>query len=221
MFKHSLPHSLSSCTITARELKKYKRLAQDVITNNQHVCFAGTHGYVFLTRHSNKQLFQYLDRCGFFSFHCTNSQKQICSLHQVVLYLHTGWKLFLKGYTCPAGTYEIHHLNHLPEDCSPNNLVYVTPQENQLLASITRMSYHSNATTAAIGAFNKKNKVSNFAKLVKLTFERTYSALGFNAPSVPLASWLMSLPSELGRKLYAYWLKVPTNVANFYNGIYC
>ena len=82
------------------------------------------------------------------------------------------------------------------------------------------MSYHSNATTASIGAFNKKNKVSNFAKLVKLTFERTYSALGFNAPSVPLASWLMSLPSELGRKLYAYWLKVPTNVANFYNEIY-
>ena len=220
MIKHSLPHSKSSCHLSARELKFWKQKAQDIVDNSNAVCFQGSHSYLFLTRHSNKELFSYLDKCGFFDFHCTNTQKQICSYHQVVLFLHKGWKLFLFGYTCPSGTYEIHHLDHDPSNNSPDNLVYVTPQENQILATITRMSYYSNAQTALIGAFNKKSKLSDFAKLLKLTFERTYSRLGFQVPDVSLASWLLSLPAHLGKKLYQYWVKVPSTVGSFYDSIY-
>ena len=100
-----------------------------------------------------------------------------------------------------------------------DNLVYVTPQENQILASITRMSYYSNAVSPLINAFNRKG-ASSFASLVKLTFERSYSRLGFDAPDVSLASWLFSLPSDLGRKLYKYWVKVPSSIASFYNQIF-
>lgn len=219
MTQLSLPHSRYACHIPAKELKQHKRLAQTIIKNNQHVCFVGNNGYLFLTRNSNKQLFRELDQCGFFDFHCTNNNRQICSLHQVVLYLHKGWKLFLQGYTCPRGTYELHHYDHQPANCDPSNLVYVTPQENQILASITRMSYYGNAQTPLIGAFTKGSK-TGFAKLVKLTFERTYKRLGFDLPDISLASWLLSLPSELGKKLYKYWVQVPTNVAQFYNEIY-
>jgi hypothetical protein len=220
MNKNFLPHSKSSCHLTARELKLWKRKAQAHMHTGKVYCFEGNHGYQFLTRKTNKQLFNYLDRCGFFEFHCTNTQRQICSLHQIVLYLHKGWELFLFGYTCPCGTYEIHHLDHDPRNCEPENLVYVTPQENQILASITKMSYHSNAQIPLIGAFNAKNKLTNFANILKLTFERTYSKLGFQVPDVSLASWLFSLPANLGKQLYKYWVKVPATVADFYNTIY-
>lgn len=220
MLKHSLPHSDSSCHLSAQELKFWKRKAYEIVDTGNAVCFEGNHGYLFLTRRCNKELFNYLDRCGFFDFHCTNNQKQICSYHQVVLFLHKGWKLFLKGFTCPCGTYEIHHLDHDPANNAVSNLVYVTPQENQILATITRMSYHSNAQTALIGAFNVKKKLTHFAQLLKLTFERTYSRLGFQIPDVSLASWLLSLPANLGKKLYQYWVKVPASVGSFYNSIY-
>jgi hypothetical protein len=218
-----LPHSKSSCTLTAQELKHYIKSITAILSNKQYTSFEGTHGYLFLTRKSNQYLFSLLDCSGFFDFHCSNKRRCICSLHQIVLFAKVGFKLFLQGHTCPSGICEIHHLDHNPKNCSVNNLVYVTPQENQLLASITRMSYYSNAKLPYIGAFlsdTQKHKLTHFAKLCKLTFERTYSRLGFHTPDISLASWLLSLPSDLGKSLYKYWLHVPSFASSFYTQIY-
>lgn len=205
----NLPRHLYACPYRASELKPRIKMLQHALEALPIVTFAGRHGYKFLSRALNRHLFSILDNCGFWDFHSTNHQKMICSLHQVVLYAYKGYRYFLLGYTCPAGTYEIHHLDHDPSNNDLGNLVYVTPQENQILASITRMSYHSNAQSAHIGSFGRKHPLTHFAKLARSTFIRTFNRLGFSVPSTSIADWLFTLPAELGQTLIKYWLHIP------------
>lgn len=98
------------------------------------------HGYQCLTRSQNRQLFKYLDRYGFFKFHRSNKTKQLVGVHQVVLYLHRGWKLFYYSERyCVQGQLEVHHLDHCKQNNHYSNLWYVTPTENKTLADITQV----------------------------------------------------------------------------------
>jgi hypothetical protein len=100
-------------------------------------------GYIYLHRSDNPQLFRYLDRFGFFKFHRSNKSKQLVAYHQVVLYLHVGWKRFYYGQQyCCKGMLEIHHLNHCTTDNDKDNLWYVTPTENKALATITEVCFN-------------------------------------------------------------------------------
>lgn len=205
----NLPRSLYVCTFKASDLKPKIKKLQHFLEHGTLASFSGQHGYKFLARALNRHLFSLLDDCGFWDFHSTNHQKMICSIHQVVLYAYKGYRYFLLGYTCPAGTYEIHHLDHDPSNNDLDNLVYVTPQENQILASITRMSYHSNARSAHIGTFGRRTPKTHFAKLARTTFIKTFNRLGFSVPSTSVADWLMTLPADLGSRLISFWLHLP------------
>jgi HNH endonuclease len=96
----------------------------------------GKNGYLFLTKGKNKEIFKALRDVGFFDFHVTNGGTRVY-LHQIQLYCKPnkgGWQLYCAGQICRKAELEVHHLNHDVKDCEPENLVYVSPEENKLLA---------------------------------------------------------------------------------------
>ena len=127
-------------------------------------------GYLFVTRKNNPQLFHYLDRYGFFKFHRSNTFKSIAGVHQVVLYLHRGWKLhYYSRRYCVRGKLECHHLDHVKHNNTPSNLWYVTPTENKVLADITQVCLNK-----AQGLYNGMAKfdmdIINFHRDVSMSF---------------------------------------------------
>jgi hypothetical protein len=91
-------------------------------------------GYLRLARSKHKQLFYKLTELGFFDFHVSNNG-HTAYLHQIVLYLDRGWKLYRnEGKFCERGLKEVHHLDSDPANNIASNLVYVTPCQNKYLA---------------------------------------------------------------------------------------
>lgn len=130
------------------------------------------YGYQKLSKGNNKELFKLLNKIGFFDFHSTNNGF-ICYMHQITLYLHKGWKMYRKGLMCNKGVLEIHHKDHNPSNCNPQNLVYVTPYENKLLSRIVQSGFYlGKVINKTLSTCTRK-----FKEIVKATRELTLAHL--------------------------------------------
>jgi HNH endonuclease len=134
--------------------------------------------YVVLHSRSNALLFLILEECGFFQFHATNTRRLIVGLHQVVAFAHFGWKAYRNGFIARRGEVEVHHLDDDPTNNHPSNLVYVSPQENLLVAQAVRRFNSSRIITGQTIAFNRqgrlvKDPVAYFIRIVRLSIQRT------------------------------------------------
>ena len=221
--KTALYYSKDACPYKASQLKPAIYELKDIFQNEENKtpvnCFKSKHGYMFLTRSLNKKIFSLLDKSGFWLFHCSNKGQQICSLHQLRLYLHKGWQLLLRGYTCDMQCCEIHHLDHDPSNNHPSNLVYVTSQENKLLSDFCRMTYNGSIKNASINPFNYKG-TSRFIGIIKKTIKATYARLGLNAPEETVFAWLMNLPAKLGKEIVYAWQYLPSKTQSFIRSVY-
>lgn len=217
-------HSKDSCPYTARQIKPSVYKIKDIIYNKENkipiASFKNKFGYVFLPRYLNKKLFSLLDTSGFWLFHSSNKSQSICSLHQVILYIHKGYHLLLKGYTCDMSCCEIHHLDHDPSNNNKENLVYVSSQENKLMSDVCRFTYNGYIKSASINPFKKDNSKSRIINLIKKTVAATFSRFGLTAPTETSFNWLMSLPQDLGNKIVYTWQHLPHNTKLFINSIY-
>lgn len=217
-----MKHEKDICNLTAKEIKQViKELKLFLYKNNiPKVSFKNKYGYVFYSREMNRKLFSLLDKSGFWDFHCTNRKKNICSLHQIVLYIHKGWKLFLYGYLCDSNETEIHHLDHDPSNNNISNLVYVTSQENKLLSDICRFTYNGYIKSESISPFGKRRDVSAFIQIIQKTVKATFERLGITSPTESAFAWLMSLPQKLGKEIVHCWQHLPLNTQLFVNSIF-
>ncbi len=78
-----------------------------------------------LSLKANEPLLDVLIEQRFFDFHTTNHGR-IVSKHQIVAYFKCGGIDALKrGFTCPQGEYEIHHIDGKTSNNQPKNLVYL------------------------------------------------------------------------------------------------
>lgn len=129
------------------------------------------HRYLRLARIKHKELFRKLSAIGFFSFHSTNNG-YTCYLHQITLYLATGWKLYRnEGQFCECGLKEIHHLDSDPTNNDPSNLTYITPHQNKALSVMSGTRYFGTVIT--------EHSLHNFQLtwLFKQTMRRTFDRL--------------------------------------------
>ena len=188
-----------------QSIKPYLVQLKSIMKQEQFFYYTNKNGYIVLTRDSNSHIFSLLDLAGFFDFHCTNSKKEIAGHHQIMLYIYQGYRFLMKGFTCPWGTYEVHHLDSDPSNNSPSNLTYVTPQENAICASLSSMKYHGFVDSPHIGIWDSESPKLRLANLIKTTFERTMKRLGFTFKISSVAQWLFSLPADIGNKIYRQW----------------
>jgi hypothetical protein len=222
-----LNHSKDACHLTPSSIRPSIKLIQNILNdldnNISLVTFTNDYGYVFLSRGQNKKLFSLLDTSGFWNFHCTNTKRKMCSLHQIVLYVWKGWNLFLKGYTCNFHACEIHHIDHDPSNNNLDNLVYVTSQENKLLSDICRFTYNGTVKSAAINPFgqgNRKSKFTRIIKLIKVTFTRTFERLGLKTPPQSSFEWLLNLPQDLSHNIVSFWQSCPPSNKSFLDSVF-
>lgn len=99
------------------------------------------YGYQKLTRNQNKELFAKLTTLGFFDYHQTNNG-HICYMHQIVLYLKSGWSHYKIGGFCHKDKQEVHHIDHDPTNNDESNLCYVSPYENKLLSQLVKGGFY-------------------------------------------------------------------------------
>lgn len=164
--------------------------------------YCNTSGYRFvnldLKKHSNFKRF--LHKIGFFHFHSTNSGR-VVSVHQIIAFVYKGFKAFKNGFIAPKGQVEIHHLDSCPYNNSPENLVYVSPQEHQIISDSVGTGYIPFFKYPSFCEFNQQGKTTSqpkqrLAYLIKLTFEATMSKLDkpikVNTPEI-----LLYLPYKL------------------------
>jgi hypothetical protein len=193
--------------IKPKDIKPFLKEAKNILKSNSLILKQNKSGYLILTRKDNPYFFTLLDNCGFFQFHCTNFKQQICCLHQVSLYLYTGYNYFLMGCKCPKDKFEVHHLDHNVTNNSPSNLIYVTSQENAIASSVCRLNYNGRIQNSKLGSI--KNPKSRLAAICKLTFEATFKT----KIKAPLANWLLTIPSEIGKKIIQYWTHIPPQLS--------
>lgn len=177
--------------------------------------FTNKNGYVCVIRKENKELFKAMEDLQFFEFQSSNKTKQIAGVHQFVLYLHRGvwtWRYF--KYKLEAADKEgtrrtdIHHLNSVVSDNRPENLVYVTPQQNSFCADAVCRPYHGlrALNSANVKTWAKYNGASDTAKLIRLTMIRTFEAMGFTLEQMPtVANILLQLPINVGKEVIKQW----------------
>lgn len=148
-------------------------------------------GYQQLKRRRNRKLFALLDLVCFFDYHRSNVKKEVCYVHQVVKYIVSGWRNFIKDKYCDKYSQECHHLDHNPRNNHPSNLVYVTPLENKLLACIIGGWNYSLVTSNDTGNIRK-----NFFPLVLSTIKKTFESacLGMNFIKEEVKSYVQNLP---------------------------
>lgn len=133
-------------------------------------------GYQQLKRRRNRKLFALLDLVCFFDYHRSNVKKEVCYVHQVVKYIVSGWRNYIKDKYCEKYSMECHHLDHNPRNNHPNNLVYVTPLENKLLACIIGGWNYSEVVS-----YGMKNIRRNFHVLALSTIKKTFESACLSA----------------------------------------
>lgn len=161
-------------------------------------------GYLFYSRKDNPELFQQLELCGFFDFHCTNKQKTVAMVHQVNKFIFgSGWKYYLKGHRCKQHEVEVHHLDGDVTNNNPRNLCYVSPQLNKLCAQACNLQYYGKVKKIMV------ESMAQAASVVAATVKHTHRRLYGVALSIPAAQWLMQLPTSLRSKANVSWSPHP------------
>jgi len=141
-------------------------------------------GYQRMFRSANKELFGYLDRLGFFDFHITNSGRCSAYVHQAAMYLRNtngGWEQYkFHGRFAAQGELEVHHLDGSTCNNESDNLSYVTPAENKMLALLCRGHYYGKAkllataeqfrTCAAFVALEFETQSRTLARIARESF---------------------------------------------------
>lgn len=178
--------------------------------------FKNENGYVIATRAKNPELFDTIERLGFFMFQALNTgdfnnKKQVVGIHQLVMYCTKGWlKLRFKASVLrDAEPVEIHHYNSRTDDNNPENLTYVTAQQNSLCANAVHKPYHGLRflTSANIQHwFDWGGGASDTAALIRKTIVCTMLGAGFTLKQIPaVANILLQLPVMVGKELFKHW----------------
>lgn len=108
------------------------QLKQDIkLEVAQSNTFLSNSGYIRLSKYKNWRLFALLSLFGFFDYHVTNNGFT-CYYHQIIAYISSGYRKYIKGEFCLKGELEVHHFDKNKFNNSPENLTYVTPEENKL-----------------------------------------------------------------------------------------
>lgn len=150
-----------------------------------------------LERKHNPVLFLLLKEVGFFDFHATNSGR-IIMRHQVVAYAYKGYQAYLNGFQCLKGETEVHHLNSVPGDDRPENLVYTSPNDNLILAQTARSGYYGKVKNTSTTIFNSqgravKNPLHYLVNLIQETIKATIGC------SIGFTNILLHLDTRYGR----------------------
>lgn len=151
------------------------------------------YGYIFLERKRNKPLFRKLNDFGIFDFHISNNGKYLY-MHQIILYLHYGYKFYIQGKVAEKGKWEIHHKDHNPQNNNPRNLCYVNPDENKLLSACVggfylgedKQYYQQKLGKFDISKFNIRNNISSFLQLLSETIYQTLNKLNLTKLYLPV-----------------------------------
>ena len=75
-----------------------------------------------------------------FDFYTTNSGEHIIGVSQIIYYIHTGYKAYLRGYIVNGNEHEIHHLNGNVKDNNPKNLILLSCFDHYLVTSFQKAS---------------------------------------------------------------------------------
>lgn len=168
-------------------------------------------GYQYVLAKENKRLFDYLEQCRFFAFHCTNVRKEIAYVHQIVLYTDrrpaAGWRRERRGEVCRAGLMEVHHLDGDPSNNDYSNLWYVSPIENKLLAHATQNPEVIADPAQWVVHYGTDSgdirPLAQFTCLLELTLQRTMTRLGLDWAQEKVQRWWRGLPTDAARHLMA------------------
>lgn len=171
--------------------------------------FKSKQGYYYLTRKQNPDLFLLLKQSGFFLLHITNRRQAIVGYHQVVLFLHKGWKKLQFDIRIRKGQTEVHHIDHNPSNNSIENLAYTTPANNKAIATIVNIccdvpTYYGNATVKFDLNKVKMFHDNDFCKLLLASIRASSSYFDRNL----FSDLLLNLPFEQSRLIHNRFLKL-------------
>ena len=143
---------LNRTMVRISDLRRMSKQASFLLRNK--VKFKDLKGRAIVVYHAG--LWELLEFLGFWEFHSTNLSKKLIYRYQVEAFLHytnnkktkPGWTQLIgvpyldpNRPTCRKYEKEIHHLDSNPQNDSPENLTYVTPAENKLLAYLVGNLY--------------------------------------------------------------------------------
>lgn len=192
-----------------KELQVYTTAALSLL--GEATTFSNDNGYIFATRASNPELFEYLDELQFFAFQTTNKKREIVGVHQITLWLHRGvycWR-YNKHVMQESERVEVHHRNSITSDNRPDNLLYVTPQQNSLCANAVLKPYYGlrslhSANIQHWAAFGKG--LSDTVALIRDCMLQTLLGFGYTLEQIPsVASIFLQLPVCTGKEIIKHW----------------
>lgn len=115
-------------------------------------------GYLVCYKKNKEALFKFLSENGFFDFHCTNSG-WVVGVHQVVAFCTYGYKALANGFTAKYGEIEVHHINNNPLSNEPDNLVYLSCADHQIVSMASKTPFYEKPSDKRIATpFNKRGK---------------------------------------------------------------
>jgi hypothetical protein len=115
-------------------------------------------GYLVCYKKNKEALFSFLNTNGFFDFHCTNSG-WVVGVHQVVAFCSYGYKALANGFTAKYGEIEVHHINNNPLSNEPDNLVYLSCADHQVVSMASKTPFYEKPSNKRIATpFNKRGK---------------------------------------------------------------
>ena len=115
-------------------------------------------GYLVCYKKNKEKLFNFLTEKGFFDFHCTNSG-WVVGVHQVVAFCTYGYKALANGFTAKYGEVEVHHLNSNPMSNEPDNLVYLSCNDHQIVSMASKTPFYDKPSNSRITTpFNRRGR---------------------------------------------------------------
>lgn len=186
--------------------------------------FQGANGRVSLSRNNNRLIFKYLDKVGCFKFYSTN-RGQIIGLSQIVAFLHYGWKAYKNGFTAPKDIIEVHHINGCVWDNTPENLVYLSKEDHQVISDLSYTPFHGKVNHVGHTPFNRQGKVnSNKTHFLVNVIQETITRVSDRRSGIPLTvsftDVLLNLPKTLWRKANALRV-MPTWMTASFQSVLC
>ena len=138
--------------------------------------------YLVVNRKNAPELFRHLDAFGFFEYHETKNDRDWTYVHQISAYAtrEGGQHHFHKGGRCRKGELEVHHLDGNTHNNHPDNLEYLTPLENKLLAQIP--GGYNRSFLKKLGC--KVRDTAEFTKLMYKTCIAHFARLGCDMTGV-------------------------------------